>query len=74
MKAKSALKIDEFAVVSAKKYVKQNRHSVSRLTEKTPVEKKFSPLIESLIGVISEKELNRLIREDPKAKWIARKS
>jgi hypothetical protein len=81
METKLTLKMDESVIISAKKYAKQNNRSLSRLvetyfknlTEKPLQKKNFSPLVESLIGVISEKELNNLVEEDPKAKWIVKK-
>ena len=81
METKLTLKMDESVIISAKKYAEQNHRSLSRLvetyfknlTEKSSQKKKFSPLIESLIGVISEEDLNNLIEEDPRAKWIAKK-
>jgi hypothetical protein len=81
METKLTLKMDESVIISAKKYAEQNHRSLSRLvetyfknlTEKSSQKKNFSPLIESLIGVISEEDLNNLIEEDPRAKWIVKK-
>jgi hypothetical protein len=81
METKLTLKMDEAVIVSAKKYAEQNHRSLSRLvetyfrnlTEKPSRKNKFSPLVKSLIGVISKEELNTLIEEDPRAKWIAKK-
>jgi predicted CopG family antitoxin len=81
METKLTLTMDESVISSAKKYAEQNHRSLSRLvetyfrnlTEKPSRKKKFSPLIESIIGVISEEDLNKLIEEDPKAKWIVKK-
>jgi hypothetical protein len=81
METKLTLKMDKSVIISAKKYAEQNHRSLSRLvetyfknlTEKSSQKKKFSPLIESLMGVISEEDLNSLIENDPKAKWIAKK-
>ena len=81
METKLTLKMDESVIISAKKYAEKNHRSLSRLvetyfknlTEKSSQKKRFSPLVESLIGVISEEDLNNLIEKDPKAKWIAKK-
>jgi hypothetical protein len=81
METKLTLKMDEAVIISAKKYAEQNNRSLSRLvetyfknlTEKSSQKKNFSPLIESLIGVISEEELNNLVEEDPRARWIVKK-
>jgi hypothetical protein len=81
MKTKLTLKMDESVIISAKKYAGQNHRSLSRLvetyfknlTEESSQKKNFSPLIESLIGVISEEDLNNLIEKDPRAKWIVKK-
>jgi hypothetical protein len=81
METKLTLKMDESVIISAKKYAEQNHRSLSRLvetyfknlTEKSSQERNFSPLIESLIGVVSEEDLNNLIEKDPRAKWIAKK-
>jgi hypothetical protein len=81
METKLTLKMDESVIFSAKKYAEQNHRSLSRLvetyfknlTEKSSRKRNFSPLIESLIGVVSEEDLNNLIEEDPRAKWIAKK-
>ncbi|MDR2618408.1 MAG: DUF6364 family protein [Treponema sp.] len=81
METKLTLKMDESVISSAKKYAAQNHRSLSRLvetyfknlTEKSSQKKKFSPLVESLIGVISEEDINNLAEEDPKAKWIIKR-
>ena len=81
METKLTLKMDESVIISAKKYAEQNHRSLSRLvetyfknlTEKPSQKRNFSPLIESLIGVVSEEDLNNLIKVDPRAKWIAKK-
>jgi hypothetical protein len=81
METKLTLKMDESVIISAKKYAEQNNRSLSRLvetyfknlTEKSSQKKNFSPLVESLIGVISEEELNNLVEKDPRARWIVKK-
>jgi hypothetical protein len=81
MDAKLTLKMDESVIISAKKYAEQNHRSLSRLvetyfknlTENASEKKKFSPLVESLIGIISEEKLNNLIEKDAGAKWIAKR-
>jgi hypothetical protein len=81
METKLTLKMDESVIISAKKYAEQHNRSLSQLvetyfknlTEKSSQNKNFSPLIKSLIGVISEEELNNLLEEDPRVKWIVKR-
>jgi hypothetical protein len=81
METKLTLKMDESVITSAKKYAEQNHRSLSRLvetyfknlTEKTSQKRKFSPLVESLIGTISKEELNDLLEKDSRAKWIIKR-
>jgi hypothetical protein len=81
METKLTLKMDESVIISAKKYAEQNHRSLSRLvetyfknlTERSSQKRKFSPLIESLIGTISQEALNDLLEEDSRAKWIIKR-
>jgi hypothetical protein len=76
METKLTLKMDESVITSAKKYAEQNHRSLSglvetyfrNLTEKTSQKKKFSPLVESLIGTISKEDLNDLLEKDARAR------
>ncbi|MFP3042632.1 DUF6364 family protein [Treponema primitia] len=81
METKLTLKMDEAVILSAKKYAENNHRSLSRLVENyfknltqeyTPP-KKYSPLVESLIGVISEDDLNDLVEKDTRARWIVKR-
>ena len=68
METKLTLKLDQSIIQSAKKYAENNNRSLSKLVEdyfrnlviETDPQKKYSPLIEELSGVISEKELKKL--------------
>jgi hypothetical protein len=81
MKTKLTLKMDKSVIISAKRYAEQNHRSLSRLvetyfknlTENASKKKNFSPLVESLIGTISEKDLDNLIEKDSRAKWIVKR-
>jgi predicted CopG family antitoxin len=82
METKLTLKMDKSVILSAKKYAENNHRSLSRLVENyfknltreyTPPKKKYSPLVESLIGVISEEDLNDLVEKDARARWIVKK-
>lgn len=68
METKLTLKMDQEVIQSAKDYAESNKRSLSRLvedyfrkliSEKDP-KNKFSPLVEELSGVISEKDLEKL--------------
>jgi hypothetical protein len=81
METKLTLKMDDSVISSAKKYADQNHRSLSRLVEnyfknlthETTPKRKFSPLVESLIGVISEDDLNNLVEKDSRARWIMKR-
>jgi len=69
METKLTLKLDKAIINSAKKYAQKNNKSLSRLVEtyfrnlvsQSDKEKvKYSPLVEELSGVISEKDINGL--------------
>lgn len=65
METKLTLKLDENVIQSVKKYAENNNRSLSRLVEdyfrnlltENDSLKTFSPLVEELSGVISEKDL-----------------
>jgi len=78
METKLTLKLDQKVIDSAKEYAKASDKSLSRLVEdffrslvheSSPPEK-YPPLIEKLSGVISEKDLERIAREDERARYI----
>jgi hypothetical protein len=81
METKLTLKMDHSVISSAKEYAERNHRSLSRLVEnyfkslthETSPKRKFSPLVESLIGVISEDDLNNLVEKDSRARWIIKK-
>jgi hypothetical protein len=81
MDAKLTLKLDKTVIESAKEYAEHNKRSLSKLVEnyfknltvKNVPPKKHSPLVESLSGVISEKEAERWAREDPRIRYILTK-
>ena len=69
METKLTLKLDKAIINSAKKYAQKNNKSLSKLVEtyfrnlvsQSDKEKvKYSPLVEELSGVISEKDINGL--------------
>lgn len=80
METKLTLKLDRSVIDSAKKYAKESHKSLSRLVEdffkslvyenNSPEE--YPPLIEKLSGVISEKDLAKVSREDKRVRYILR--
>jgi hypothetical protein len=69
METKLTLKLDKAIINSAKKYAQNNNKSLSKLVEtyfKNLVSQsdqgkaRYSPLVEELSGVISEKDINGL--------------
>ncbi len=67
METKLTLKLDRDVIHSAKKYAEENNRSLSKLTEDyfrnlvsdNGPDKDYSPLVEELSGVISEKDLEK---------------
>jgi len=66
METKLTLKLDKSVIQSAKKYAQRRKRSLSSLVEdyfrgltasETQQKSRFSPLVEELSGVISEKDL-----------------
>ena len=80
METKLTLKLDQTVINSAKEYAKKNQKSLSKLVEgffkglvyENTASEKYPLLIKRLSGVISEKDLERLSREDEKARHILR--
>jgi len=68
METKLTLKLDQSVIQSVKKYAETNNRSLSKLVEdyfKNLISEEephshFSPLVEELSGVISEKDLKNL--------------
>jgi hypothetical protein len=81
METKLTLKLDKSVIESAKKYAKTNNRSLSKLVEnyfrnltvKNEPPRKHSPLVESLTGIISEKEAEKWALEDPRIRYILTK-
>jgi hypothetical protein len=80
METKLTLKLDQGVINSAKKYAENNHKSLSKLVEDyfknlvydyTP-SKKYPPLIEKLSGVISERDLKKLAKDDGRVRYILR--
>jgi len=81
MEAKLTLKLDKTAIDSAKQYAKKNKSSLSRMVENYfrnlssehnyPV--KHSPVVESLTGILSEADLEKIASEDERARYILTK-
>ena len=65
METKLTLKLDQSVIHSAKKYAENHNRSLSKIVEdyfrnlisENASQKKYSPLVEELSGVISEKNL-----------------
>ena len=78
METKLTLKLDQMVINSAKKYAKNNHKSLSKLVEEffrnldqeNNHSGKYPPLIKRLSGVISEEALEKLSREDERARRI----
>ena len=68
METKLTLKLDQNVIHSVKKYAETNNRSLSKLVEdyfrnlisENEPKKSFSPLVEELSGVISEKDLKNI--------------
>ena len=81
METKLTLKLDKGIIDSAKRYAENNHKSLSRLVEdffrnlvhENNPPGKYPSLIESLSGIISEEELEKLSLEDEKVRYILRK-
>ncbi|MDR1950433.1 MAG: DUF6364 family protein [Spirochaetaceae bacterium] len=81
METKLTLKLDKSIIESAKKYAENTNRSLSKLVEnyfrnltmEKESPKKHSQLVESLSGIISEKEAEEWALEDPKIRYILKK-
>ena len=68
METKLTLKLDKAVIQSVKKYAKNNNKSLSKLVEQyfrklvseNEEKSRYSPLVEELSGVVSEKDLQRI--------------
>lgn len=67
METKLTLKLDKSVIQSVKHYAKKNKRSVSRLAEDyfrtliddTQPKKRYSPLVEELSGIVTEKNTSQ---------------
>ena len=77
METKLTLKLDRSVIQSAKKYAANNNRSLSKLVEdyfrnlisENEPQKQYSPLVEELSGVISEKDLKKVIKKMDMETW-----
>ncbi len=69
METKLTLKLDKEVIQSVKKYAQNNNKSLSKLVESyfrnlvsegEKIKSTYSPLVEELSGVISEKDMKRI--------------
>jgi hypothetical protein len=68
METKLTLKLDKAVIQSVKKYAQNNNKSLSKLVEQyfrklvseNEEKSKYSPLVEELSGVVSEKDLQEI--------------
>jgi hypothetical protein len=82
METKLTLKLDKMVIETAKEYAERNNRSLSKLVENyfrnltssNISQRKHSPLVESLTGIISEEEAEKWAREDPKIRYILTKN
>jgi hypothetical protein len=82
METKLTLKLDKTVIETAKQYAEKNNRSLSKLVENffrnltssDVPQKRHSPLVESLTGMISEEEAERWAEEDPKIRYILKKT
>ena len=78
MEAKLTLKLEKALIDSAKNYAKKHNRSLSKMVENyfynlSPERRnppKHSPVVESLLGVLSEDDLEKFAREDDRARYI----
>jgi len=81
MEAKLTLKLDKAAIDSAKMYAKKHKRSLSRMVENYfrnlssdyKYQRKHTPIVESLTGVLSDDDLKKIACEDERARYILTK-
>jgi len=81
MEAKLTLKLDKIVIDSAKKYAKEHNRSLSRMVEhyfssllsEPDYTKKHSSVVTSLTGILSGEDLEKIAREDERAKYIIKR-
>jgi hypothetical protein len=80
METKLTLKLDQMVIKSAKIYAENNNRSLSKLVEdyfknllsENMQQEEYPPLIKKLSGIISEKDLKKLSKDDDRVKYILR--
>jgi hypothetical protein len=78
MVTKLTLKLDQAVINSVKTYAENNNRSLSRLVEdyfrnlvsENGQKEEYPPLIKKLSGVISEKDLEKLSKDDERVRYI----
>jgi len=81
MEAKLTLKLDERAIEMAKIYAKRHNRSISGMVENyfwnlpsdSVYPKKHSPIVESLTGILSVDELEKIAQEDERVRHILKR-
>ena len=81
MEVKLTLKLDKTAIDLAKQYAKENKRSLSRMVEnyfrnlssEHNYPTKHSSVVESLTGILTEDDLEKLAGEDERARYILTK-
>jgi hypothetical protein len=80
METKLTLRLDQTVINSAKIYAENNNRSLSKLVEdyfrnlvsENRSKEEYPPLIKKLSGIISEKDLKKLSKDDERVKYILR--
>jgi hypothetical protein len=78
METKLTLKLDQTVINSIKTYAEDNNRTLSKLVEdyfrnlvsENRQKEEYPPLIKKLSGVISEKDLRKLSKDDERVKYI----
>ena len=81
MEVKLTLKLDKEAIDSAKMYAKKHKRSLSRMVENYfrnlssdyKYQQKHTQIVDSLTGVLSDDDLEKIARDDERAKYILTK-
>jgi len=81
METKLTLKMEKKVIHTAKMYAKRNNRSLSKIVENyfrnlSPEQafpQKHSPIVERLSGVLSENDLEKIAREDERARYIIKR-
>jgi hypothetical protein len=81
MEARLTLKLDKKAIEAAKIYAKRHNRSISGIVEnyfrnlspENVYQKKHSPIVESLTGILSEDDLEKFVQEDERVRYILKR-